>query len=33
MQMGLLGSVLAMASRPMFLWHMTTTKVWGLTPA
>ena len=32
MQMGLLGSVLAMASRPMFLWHMTTTQVWGLTP-
>lgn len=32
MQMGLLGSVLAMASRPLFLWHMTTTQVWGLTP-
>ncbi len=32
MQMGLLGAVLTMASRPLFLWHMTTTQVWGLSP-
>jgi putative membrane protein len=32
MQMGLLGSVLAMASRPLYLWHMSTTQVWGLSP-
>ncbi len=32
MQMGLLGAVLTMASRPLFLWHLTTTQVWGLTP-
>jgi putative membrane protein len=31
-QMGLLGAVLAMASRPLFLWHMSTTQIWGLTP-
>ncbi len=32
MQMGLLGAVLAMAGRPLFFWHLTTTQVWGLTP-
>ncbi len=32
MQMGLLGAVLAMASRPLYSWHFTTTQVWGLTP-
>lgn len=31
-QMGLLGAVLALGNRPMFLWHLTTTQVWGLTP-
>ena len=32
MQMGLLGAVLALASRPLFFSHLTTTQVWGLTP-
>ncbi len=32
MQMGLLGAVLAMASRPLYSWHFITTQVWGLTP-
>jgi putative membrane protein len=32
MQMGLLGAVLTFAGRPLFLWHMTTTQAWGLTP-
>ncbi|HEV7611564.1 MAG TPA: cytochrome c oxidase assembly protein [Steroidobacteraceae bacterium] len=31
-QMGLLGAVLALASRPMFPWHFVTTQAWGLTP-
>jgi len=31
-QMGLLGAVLAFASHPLFLAHLTTTGVWGLTP-
>jgi putative membrane protein len=31
-QMGLLGSVLALAGRPLFYPHLTTTQVWGLTP-
>jgi putative membrane protein len=30
--MGLLGAVLALASRPMFAWHLITTQPWGLTP-
>lgn len=32
MQMGLLGSVLTFASHPLFVWHLTTTQPWGLTP-
>jgi putative membrane protein len=32
MQMGLLGSVLALARRPLFYPHFITTQVWGLTP-
>lgn len=32
MQMGLLGAVLTFAGHPLFLWHMTTTEAWGLTP-
>jgi putative membrane protein len=30
--MGLLGAILAMADRPLFAWHLTTTEAWGLTP-
>jgi putative membrane protein len=32
MQMGLLGAVLTFAAHPMFLWHLTTTAAWGITP-
>jgi putative membrane protein len=32
MQMGLLGAVLTFAAHPLFLWHLTTTTGWGLTP-
>lgn len=32
MQMGLLGAVLALARRPLFYPHLTTTQIWGLTP-
>jgi putative membrane protein len=32
MQMGLLGAVLALAGRPLFFWHLTTTAAWKLTP-
>jgi putative membrane protein len=32
MQMGLLGSVLALARRPLFYPHFLTTQAWGLTP-
>jgi len=32
MQMGLLGAVLALARRPLFFPHLTTTQIWGLTP-
>jgi putative membrane protein len=32
MQMGLLGAVLTFASHPLFLWHLTTTAAWGLSP-
>lgn len=32
MQMGLLGAVLTFAAHPLFLWHLTTTAAWGLTP-
>ena len=32
LHMGLLGAVLTFAGRPLFLWHMTTTQVWGHTP-
>ena len=31
MQMGLLGAVLALATHPLFSWHLTTTAVWHLT--
>lgn len=31
-QMGLLGSVLALAQRPLFYPHFITTQAWGLTP-
>jgi len=30
--MGLLGAILALARRPLFLPHFTTTQIWGLTP-
>ena len=30
--MGLLGAVLALARRPLFVPHFTTTQIWGLTP-
>jgi len=30
--MGLLGAVLTFADRPLFLWHLTTTYAWGLSP-
>ena len=32
MQMGLLGAVLTFAGHPLFLWHLTTTQSWGLSP-
>jgi putative membrane protein len=32
LHMGLLGAILTFAARPLFLWHLTTTQVWGLTP-
>jgi putative membrane protein len=32
MQMGLLGAVLTFAAHPLFLWHLTTTAAWGITP-
>lgn len=32
MQMGLLGAVLTFAAHPLFLWHLTTTGPWELTP-
>jgi len=31
-QMGLLGSVLALARHPLFYPHLLTTQIWGLTP-
>jgi putative membrane protein len=31
MQMGFLGAVLALAGRPLFSWHFTTTSTWGLS--
>jgi putative membrane protein len=30
--MGLLGAVLAFATRPLFQWHVATTYLWNLTP-
>ena len=30
--MGLLGAVLTLADRPLFLWHLATTDPWGLSP-
>jgi putative membrane protein len=32
MHMGLLGAVLTFADRPLFIWHLTTTQAWGLSP-
>jgi len=32
LHMGLLGAVLTLADRPLFLWHLTTTQAWGLSP-
>jgi putative membrane protein len=32
MQMGLLGAVLTFAGHPLYLWHLTTTAAWGMTP-
>jgi putative membrane protein len=32
MHMGLLGAVLTFAGHPLFLRHLTTTQVWGLSP-
>jgi putative membrane protein len=32
LQMGLLGAVLTLASRPLFQWHFLTTQAWGLSP-
>jgi putative membrane protein len=32
MQMGLLGAILTFATHPIFLWHLTTSNAWGLTP-
>jgi len=32
MQMGLLGAILTFATHPIFLWHLTTSHAWGLTP-
>jgi putative membrane protein len=32
MQMGFLGAFLALAARPLFFWHLTTTRPWGFTP-
>lgn len=32
MQMGLLGALLTLAERPMFVPHFTTTQAWGFTP-
>jgi putative membrane protein len=31
-QMGLLGAIIALAGRPLFLWHLPFTQDWGLTP-
>ena len=30
--MGLLGAVLTLADRPLFMRHLTSTQVWGLSP-
>lgn len=32
MQMGLLGAVLTLATRPLYFWHLTSTAAWGYTP-
>ncbi|HKT54063.1 MAG TPA: cytochrome c oxidase assembly protein, partial [Caulobacteraceae bacterium] len=32
LQMGFLGAVITLASRPLFAPHLTTTAAWGLTP-
>lgn len=32
MQMGLLGALLTLAARPLFLAHLSTSAVWGYTP-
>jgi putative membrane protein len=31
-QMGLLGAVIALAGHPLFLWHLSLTEAWGLSP-
>jgi putative membrane protein len=31
-QMGLLGAVLSFADHPLFIWHLGTTRAWGLSP-
>lgn len=32
MQMGFLGAILTLSSHPLFLWHLSLTGAWGLTP-
>jgi putative membrane protein len=31
-QMGLLGAVIALSGHPLFLWHLSLTDAWGLSP-
>jgi putative membrane protein len=31
-QMGLLGAVIALSGHPLFLWHLSLTEAWGLSP-
>jgi putative membrane protein len=31
-QMGLLGAVIALSGHPLFLWHLSLTGAWGLSP-
>ena len=32
MQMGMLGAFIALASHPLYRWHLITTAPWGMTP-
>jgi putative membrane protein len=32
MQMGMLGAFIALASHPLYRWHLVTTAPWGMTP-